>query len=146
MKVAWGSDNPSHPISQAVESALKELGHSLLNVSNESMSWVDVGLSVGEAVSKQQARRGIVACYTGTGVAIAANKVPHVRAAVINDSDLAEMTRLWNHTNVLAFSMRDTKPESVLEILKIWMKTPNGAEERPQIDKLDAYERMNTRQ
>jgi ribose 5-phosphate isomerase B len=62
----------------------------------------------------------IVACWTGTGASIAANKVPGVRAALCTDAVTAEGARRWNDANVLALSLRLTSPAQLEEILDAW--------------------------
>ncbi len=63
---------------------------------------------------------GIVCCWTGTGAAIAANKVRGVRAALCADAATAEGARKWNDANVLALSLRTTSPAVLDEILDAW--------------------------
>ena len=61
-----------------------------------------------------------MACWTGTGASIAANKVPGVRAALCPDAQTAEGARRWNDANVLAISLRLTSPAQLEEILDAW--------------------------
>jgi ribose 5-phosphate isomerase B len=72
----------------------------------EGQPWPDIGAAVGRAVTAGDADFGVVMCWTGTGTAIAANKVPGVRAAVVHDHFTAEMTRKHNDANVLALGAR----------------------------------------
>ncbi len=62
----------------------------------------------------------MVACWTGTGASIAANKVPGVRAALCADAPTAEGARRWNDANVLAISLRSTSEPELAEILDAW--------------------------
>jgi ribose 5-phosphate isomerase B len=66
---------------------------------------------------------GVVVCYTGTGVSIAANKVKGVRAALCNDAQTARGARLWNDANVLALSGRLVSEEVAKEIIEAWIST-----------------------
>lgn len=95
--------------------------------------WPEVGLEVGRMVAEGEVDWGIVVCYTGTGVSIAANKVRGVRAALCVDAQTARGARLWNDANVLALSGRLTTPEVAREIIDAWMA----------VDKIDEGEREN---
>lgn len=79
---------------------------------------------VAEAVAQGEADEGIVLCWTGTGVSLAANKVAGIRAALCADAETARGARLWNKANVLALSMRLTTPALADEILESWFSTP----------------------
>ncbi len=70
--------------------------------------WPEVARKVGEDVAEGRAEEGILFCWTGTGVSIAANKVAGVRAALCVDAETARGARLWNNANVLCLSMRLT--------------------------------------
>jgi ribose 5-phosphate isomerase B len=76
---------------------------------------------VGEAVASGRAGRGVVCCTTGTGVAIAANKVPGVRAALCTDAWTAAGARRWNDANVLALGLRLTTPALGAEMLEAFL-------------------------
>jgi ribose 5-phosphate isomerase B len=90
--------------------------------------WASIGRAVGVAVAEGRADTGIVCCWTGTGISIAANKVPGVRAALCADAATAEGARRWNDANVLALSLRATSPAVGLEILAAFLATPASAE------------------
>ncbi len=83
-------------------------------------AWPAVGRDVGEAVARGRCAWGIVCCWTGTGVSIAANKVPGVRAALCSDAQTAAGAREWNDANVLALSLRSTSIPLAREILDAW--------------------------
>lgn len=77
---------------------------------------------MGELVAKGEADYGIVICYTGTGVCIAANKVKGIRAALCTDAQTAKYSRMWNNANVLALSARLVTKILAEEILEEWLK------------------------
>ncbi len=92
------------------------------------------------------ADEGILFCWTGTGVSMAANKVPGVRAALCVDAETARGARLWNNANVLCMSLRNTSEVIAGEILEAWFKTqyqPNPTDDAclAQIEALDASRR-----
>ena len=108
---------------------LSELGHDVV-VDVEDEPWPDVAHRVGEAVNGGEADRGVVCCWTGTGVSIAANKVDGVRAALCTDAETARGARRWNDANVLALSLRLTSPVVAREMLEAFLGTePDPGEE-----------------
>ena len=98
--------------------------------------WPDVGSAVGQAVAGGDADRGVVCCWTGTGVSIAANKVPGVRAALCTDRATAEGARRWNDANVLALGLRLTTEAVAAELLEAFLATDVDDDERAEIAKL----------
>jgi len=132
--VAFGSDGGT-PLSDDVAAAVAAAGHDLvLRIENDP--WPDVGRRVGEAVASGRADRGVVCCWTGTGVSIAANKVPGVRAALCADAETARGARRWNDANVLALSLRLTTPAVAGEVLEAFLATDPDADEAGNIAKV----------
>lgn len=130
MRVALGADDRS-PLTDAVREALRERGCDLMcfgAIEAEARPWPEVGRLVGQAVASGLAETGVVLCWTGTGVSIAANKVPGVRAALCGDAQTAAGARRWNDANVLALSMRATSIPVALEILDAWFSTESSRE------------------
>lgn len=123
MNVALGSDLKNE-VTAAIEEWLADAGHTVMLYGalspNDSADWPRVGRAVGEAVAKAQAQCGIVCCWTGTGVSIAANKVPGVRAALCADAQTADGARTWNDANVLAIGLRSMSIPVAQEILAAW--------------------------
>ena len=87
------------------------------------VSWSEQAKKVAELVSADAQAEGILLCWTGTGVSIAANKVPGIRAALCVDAETAKGARLWNNANVLCLSMRLTTAALADEILESWFTT-----------------------
>ena len=83
----------------------------------EAMGWPDVGEKIGMEVRSGRADQGVVFCWTGTGVTIAANKAPGARAALCWDAETAKGARMWDDANVLAMSLRSTSTAIAKEIL-----------------------------
>ncbi len=134
MRIAFGTDEAT-PLTDAVKADLAARGHDVV-VLAEGAPWPDVGRAVGEAVASGAADRGVVCCWTGTGVSIAANKVAGVRAALCTDAATARGARRWNDANVLAFGLRLTSPEVAKEMLDVFLSTDVDAGERDTISKL----------
>ncbi|MGQ0616078.1 MAG: RpiB/LacA/LacB family sugar-phosphate isomerase [Acidimicrobiia bacterium] len=134
MRVAFGTDERT-PLTDHVKAQLVATGHDVVTV-GEGLPWPDVGRAVAEAVAAGRAERGIVCCWTGTGVSIAANKVAGVRAALCTDAETVRGARRWNDANVLAFGLRLTSTQVAEEMLDAFLTTAPDESERPEIDKL----------
>jgi ribose 5-phosphate isomerase B len=122
MRVAFESDDENET-TRAVLQALAEGGHEVIRPAH-SQSWPELGKAVGRAVVDGRADYGVVMCWTGTGTAIAANKVPGVRAALAWDPWIARGARLWNDANVLAMSLKRLAPDVAVEVLQAFLTTP----------------------
>ncbi|MCZ6865167.1 MAG: RpiB/LacA/LacB family sugar-phosphate isomerase, partial [Candidatus Dadabacteria bacterium] len=96
---------------------------------------------VAERVKEGSCDQGILFCWTGTGVSMAANKVPGIRAALCADAQTAEGARKWNDANVLAMSLRMTSQIVAKEILEAWFNTSPEEDEKTNIDKVQEIEK-----
>ena len=134
MRVAFGTDERT-PLTEAIVADLGSRGVEVA-VLADGDPWPDVGRRVGEAVAAGYADRGIVCCWTGTGVSIAANKVGGVRAALCTDAETARGARKWNDANVLALGLRLTSAELAKEMVDAFLSTDPDAGEQEQIAKL----------
>src|SRR6478752_2421193 len=138
MRVAFATDERT-AVSDAVRDHLVRQGHDVVEL-GEGTPWPDVGRRVGEAVAAGAADRGVACCWTGTGVSIAANKVPGVRAALCVDAETARGARKWNDANVLALSLRLTSEEIAKEILGAWFSEPYAGTEAESLAVLCALD------
>ena len=121
VRVAVGTDEVT-AVTEAIEVHLVAAGHQLV-MAPHGDSWPDVGRGVGEAVATGRADRGVVWCWTGTGVSIAANKVAGVRAALCTDAETARGARRWNDANVLALGLRLTSEAAAVEMVDAFLTT-----------------------
>ncbi len=135
MRIAFGTDEVT-PLTEMIEAGLVGDGHELV-LSVDGEVWTEVGLRVGAAVAAGDADCGIVCCWTGTGVSMAANKVAGVRAALCTDAETARGARTWNDANVLALSLRLTSDELAREIIDAFMGTEPDEDERAVIDSIE---------
>jgi ribose 5-phosphate isomerase B len=94
----------------------------------EQADWAWASEAAARDVAEGRADQGVVCCWTGTGAAIAANKVPGVRAALCGDAETARGARRWNDANVLALSLRSTSAAVLDEILEAWFTAEPSAE------------------
>ncbi|MGF1427191.1 RpiB/LacA/LacB family sugar-phosphate isomerase [Kitasatospora sp. LaBMicrA B282] len=104
------------------------------------MGWVEVATGVAETVVGGGADLGVLSCYTGTGVSIAANKVTGARAALCVDAETARGARRWNDANILVLSYRLTSDTVAREITDAFLATSADPAEQPELDALAAYE------
>lgn len=127
MRIAFGTDEET-PLTAALRAHLAAGGHDVVDVA-AGKRWAEVGQAVGEAVATGAADRGVVCCWTGTGVSMAANKVDGVRAALCTDAETARGARTWNDANVLALGLRLTSAEVGKEAVDAFLSTdPDGSE------------------
>lgn len=134
MRVAFGTDEQT-PLTDEITALLAERGHDVEIVASER-PWPDVGREVAERVAAGSSDLGVVCCWTGTGVSIAANKVPGVRAALCTDAATAAGARRWNDANVLAFGLRLTSPALATEMIDAFLTTAVDPAELPTIMRL----------
>ncbi len=142
MRLAVGSDERT-PLTDYVLEELRRRGFQVEPVgplAGEPLQWADVARLVAEKVSRGEADEGVLFCWTGTGVSIAANKVPGVRAALCHDAETARGARAWNRANVLCLSLRSTSQAVAREILDAWFSAqpdPSEAENIAKVEELD---------
>jgi ribose 5-phosphate isomerase B len=140
MRVAFGSDERT-ALTDAVRADLEGRGHEILAVgppAGEAKQWAQVGREVGELVSGGSADCGVLFCWTGTGVSIAANKVRGIRAALCTDAETARGARTWNDANVLVMGLDGHVSEAqVPGILDAWFATEADPSEAGNIARLE---------
>jgi len=142
MKIAVGSDKRTH-LTDFVIDELERRGIEIElygPLNGEDIEWTDVAEKVSERVKDGECGQGVLFCWTGTGVCIAANKVPGVRAALCVDAKTAEGARKWNDANVLAMSLRMTSPTVAAEIIESWLSAEPEEEELENIEKVGKIE------
>lgn len=123
MKIAIGTDMEGH-LPEMVAAELSKMGHEITRFgafNSSAAHWPKVAVDVGSRVASGQADMGILFCWTGTGVCLAANKVRGIRAALCSDAETAAGARKWNDANVLAMSLRSTSEQVAKEILASWL-------------------------
>ncbi len=143
MRIALGSDERSH-LTQFVEEELRRRGHDVELFgppSGDATPWPEVAEAVAERVASGKSDEGVLFCWTGTGVSIAANKVPGVRAALCADAETARGARAWNQANVLCLSLRGTSEVVAREILDAWFSAEADANEEGNVEKVNALDR-----
>jgi ribose 5-phosphate isomerase B len=136
VRIVFGTDS-DNALTRAVLDALEERGHEVKQVA-VGEEWPEVGRAVARAVVSGEAERGVVCCWTGTGVTIAANKVVGARAALCTDAATATGARRWNDANVLSFGLRLTSEDVAREMLDAFLSTEPDESELPTISRIEA--------
>jgi ribose 5-phosphate isomerase B len=129
VKIAIGSDHAGLSQKKKLVSYLLKQGHSVLDLGcylESSCDYPDFARSVSEAVVKKRAERGILICGTGIGMAMAANKIRGIRAAVSWSPETARLAAEHNNANVLCFSGRFLPPDKARRMVREWLSTPFG--------------------
>ncbi len=131
MRVAVSADELTG-VAQGLLEELRRRGHDPIlhgaYVEDERPDWAWASERAARDVAEGRAEQAIVACWTGTGASIAANKVPGIRAALCGDAQTAGGARRWNDANVLALSLRLTSQAALEEILDAWFEGGSSAE------------------
>lgn len=125
MKIAIGSDERTH-LTDIVVGEVRKRGYEVTlygPLIDEDEYWPEVARQVAESVAEGAADEGILFCWTGTGISLAANKVRGIRAALCADAQTARGARLWNKANILCMSLRATSEVISKEILETWFAT-----------------------
>jgi len=149
MKIAIGADHAGFEQKERVKQLLEARGHQVLDVgthSTESTDYPQYAFRVAEAVRDGTADRGVLACDSGNGIAIAANKVEGVRAAIAVNRWQAEMARRHNDANVLVLASAVTPQDQEGPILDAWLDAPfDGGRHERRVGQIGAYERAHER-
>lgn len=144
MRVYLGSDHAGYELKEQVRDVLRDLGHEVIDIgpySEESVDYPDYAERVGRAVAAGEAPFGVLICGTGLGMAIAANKVPGVRAIQASDPEMARMARLHNNANILTLPGRYIDKEQAAEVLSVFLSTEfEGGRHQRRVDKIGAIE------
>ncbi len=145
MRIALASDHAGYAEKERLKSVLTDLGidyNDLGTVSEESVDYPDYARKVAEEVSAGNVEQGLLVCGSGTGMAITANKVPGVRAAVAWSEEIARLARQHNDANVLAIGARTTPPGDIPKIVRAWFSTDfEGGRHADRVQKICEVEK-----
>ncbi len=143
-KLVIGADHAGYQLKNKLAEMLRVAGYEVLDVGTsdgQSVDYPDFAALVGRAVADESAELGILVCGSGIGVAIAANKVPGIRAATCNDLYTARLSRAHNDANVLALGARVVGDGLAEEIVKAFLETSfEGGRHARRVDKIRLLE------
>ena len=144
MKIALAADHAGYEEKEKIKTTLDEIGveyDDLGTDSEESVDYPDFARKVGEAVARGDYEQGVLVCGSGTGMAITANKVRGVRAAVAWNEEIARLARQHNNANVLSIGARVTPEEDIPKIVKAWFAADfEGGRHLRRVEKISEVE------
>ncbi|MCM3548535.1 ribose 5-phosphate isomerase B [Shouchella clausii] len=124
MKIAIGSDHNAFELKEELKTYMIDEGYDVVDYgchSCEAVDYPDVSFRVGNDIMKGEVDRGILICGTGIGVAIAAGKVPGIRAALCHDTYSAERAQLSNNAQILTMGAKVIGPEAAKKVLNAYL-------------------------
>lgn len=138
--VALAADHAGFTLKQALLEVVEAAGFTPLDLGTHdgtSVDYPDYADRLARALAERQAGRGVLVCGTGIGISIAANRHPHVRAAVCHDTTSARLARAHNDANVLCLGARLVGSEVAADSLRTFLATPfEGGRHARRVDKL----------
>jgi len=144
MKIAIAADHAGFEEKKKVKKTLDALGvayEDMGTYSLDSVDYPDYARKVAEAVSRGDYEQGLLVCGSGTGMAITANKVRGVRAAVAWNEEIARLARQHNNANVLSIGARVTPVEDIPGIVKAWFAADfEGGRHERRVTKISEVE------
>ncbi len=147
MKIAIGADHAGFEEKEKIKSTLDEIGVEYTDMgttSLDSVDYPDYARKVGEAVANGDVEQGLLICGSGTGMAISANKIKGVRAAVAWNEEIARLARQHNNANVLSLPARFTSEDEMGNIVKAFFTTDfEGGRHAPRVDKISQIEKTD---
>ena len=145
-KIAIASDHAGFDGKEAIKKTLDELGVAYQDFgthSQDSVDYPDYAEHVARAVAAGEYERGILVCGSGIGMEIAANKVHGIRAALAWNEDTARLSRTHNDANIIAVGARTTPPETIEQIIRIFLNTDfEGGRHQRRIEKIAQLEKQ----
>lgn len=143
-KIAIAADHAGFEKKETIKKTLDALGVEYDDYgtnSAESVDYPDYAEKVAEGVSSGKYDQGLLVCGTGTGMAIAANKFPGVRAAVAWNPDAARLARQHNDANILSVAARFTSDEDADKIVRAWFESDfEGGRHERRVEKITDIE------
>ena len=134
MKIAMGADNLGFPLKESIKEHLEALGHEVVDYGvydTNPVDYPDIANKVARDVASGAFDRAILTCGTGIGMAIAANKVPGVRAAAVSDPYSAERARKSNNAQVLCLGSCVLGPAVASLLVDHWLASEFQGGARP---------------
>ena len=145
VRVALGADHAGFALKDEIKRALDARGVAFEDFGTDgptSVDYPDFASAVARGVSEGRFDRGILVCGSGVGMAIAANKVPGIRAAAIADAESARLSREHNDINVLTLGARTTPADRALAIVEVFLDAPfEGGRHNGRVQKIHEIER-----
>lgn len=140
MLIPIASDHAGFQGKTIAKRIVEELGHETVDFgthSEDSVDYPDYAIQVAKVVASGQYEKGILVCGSGQGMCITANKVRDVRAALVWDKELAELSVQHNNANVLCLPGRYLNEEQLRGIIESWLNAKfEGGRHQTRVDKI----------
>lgn len=143
-KVLIASDHAGFALKAAIQKSLPEWEWEDLGpINGDRVDYPDFAEKLAGQIASGEAKQGILVCGSGIGMSIAANKIPGIRAAVVENPVSARLSREHNDANVLCLGSRFVAPEYGAEIARAWLETPFSGDARhsERVKKIAALEK-----
>ncbi|MCG7338160.1 ribose 5-phosphate isomerase B [Staphylococcus sp. ACRSN] len=143
MKIAIGADHNGYDMKEAVKYHVEQLGHEVEDFGCDyctEADYPDVALEVGKSIQKGNNERGILICGTGIGVAITANKLNGIRAALAHDFYSAERAQLSNNAQILTMGAQIIGIEVAKKNVEAYLNVSWQGGSQRKVDKIDKIE------
>ncbi len=141
MKILLASDHAGFKLKKAIETHLKNQGWETKDLGCDSpdrANYASFGLKMGEAIHNKEAEWGVLACGSGIGISIAANRFKGVRAARVVDVEDAKLTRQHNNANVISLGERIISEELAIKMVDAFLEEPfEGGRHAERVETLD---------
>ena len=144
MKIAIGADHNGYDLKEAVKEHVEALGHEVEDFGCHQCAetdYPDVAAEVGKSIQQGQNARGILICGTGIGVAITANKLTGIRAALAHDYYSAERAKLSNNAQILTMGAQIIGIEVAKKNVEAYLNVSWEGGSQRKVDKIDEVER-----
>lgn len=144
MKIAIGCDEAAYTLKVELLKHLESKGFEVEDFganAGETVLYPDVAAAVAKSVAKGNFERAVLVCGTGIGMAITANKIPGVRAAVCHDPFSAQRARKSNDAQIICFGERVIGVELAKNLLDIWLESEfGGGGSTSKVERINYYE------
>jgi ribose 5-phosphate isomerase B len=145
MKIALGSDHRGDHAASVLEQHLQQAGYNVTILGErgpQSRDYPDVAWLAGKAVGERKADAGVLVCGSGNGVAIAANKIPGVRAGIAHNVETAALAKRHNNANILCIGADKLNDATICTIVDAWLDADfEGGRHARRVEKINAIER-----
>ena len=145
MRVALAADHAGFEFKQRLVRELEKLGHEVTDYgtgSTESVDYPDYAIPAARSVAEGKAERAILVCTNGIGMAMTANRIPGVRAALVYNARSAAMTRQHHDSNALCLGAGEFPADELVKWVRLWLSTPfDGGRHQRRVGKFEALEK-----
>ncbi len=146
MRIAIGTDHGGFKLKESLVKFLRSRGHTVKDIgtfSEEACDYPLIGYETAKLVSKGSYQRGVLICKTGIGMAMAANKVRGVRAALCDRPDIARSSKEHNDSNILVFAANIVAPAKAKKILETWLAAKHlGGRHARRVEQIKKIEEL----